>query len=195
MSPKSAAGDTREQILEVTENLLRTRSFNAFSYQDIADRVGIRKASIHYHFPSKEDLGVALVKRLREEGQAWAQGLSARGASPLEKLEAACSINGISLTSKDEEICMYGVLGVEYNTLPPRMQAAVRELQLAQHRWLKSVLREGRKQGLFQADESVTAQAAFISATLQGTMQVARTTQRPEIFASTMRQLRKALVA
>ena len=48
---------TAEQILDLAETLIQTRSYSAFSYQDIADALGIRKASIHYHFPSKTELG------------------------------------------------------------------------------------------------------------------------------------------
>src|SRR5215510_13109700 len=55
--------ETAEQILDLAETLIQTRGYSAFSYQDIALALGIRKASIHYHFPSKAALGVALVDR------------------------------------------------------------------------------------------------------------------------------------
>ena len=55
--------ETSEQILDLAETLIQTRGYSAFSYQDIADALGIRKASIHYHFPSKTDLGVAVIER------------------------------------------------------------------------------------------------------------------------------------
>src|SRR6185295_2042375 len=55
--------ETAEQILDLAETLIQTRGYSAFSYQDIADSLGIRKASIHYHFPSKTDLGIAVVDR------------------------------------------------------------------------------------------------------------------------------------
>src|SRR5215475_10009804 len=55
--------ETAEQILDLAETLIQTRGYSAFSYQDIADALGIRKASIHYHFASKTDLGIAVVNR------------------------------------------------------------------------------------------------------------------------------------
>ena len=61
-APKQRS-ETAEQILDLAETLIQTRGYSAFSYQDIADSLGIRKASIHYHFPSKADLGVAVVDR------------------------------------------------------------------------------------------------------------------------------------
>src|ERR1043166_1832386 len=54
---------TAEQILDLAETLIQTRSYSAFSYQDISDALGLTKASIHYHFPSKAELGVAVIDR------------------------------------------------------------------------------------------------------------------------------------
>ncbi len=54
---------TRTELLTCAENVARRRGFDGFSYADLANEVGIRKASIHYHFPAKADLAVALIKR------------------------------------------------------------------------------------------------------------------------------------
>jgi TetR/AcrR family transcriptional regulator, transcriptional repressor for nem operon len=64
-APKQRS-ETAEQILDLAETLIQTRGYSAFSYQDIADSLGIRKASIHYHFASKAELGVAVVDRYIE---------------------------------------------------------------------------------------------------------------------------------
>ena len=61
-APKQRS-ETAEQILDLAETLIQTRGYSAFSYQDIADALGIRKASIHYHFPSKTELGIAVIDR------------------------------------------------------------------------------------------------------------------------------------
>ena len=57
--------ERKTEILDVAEELLLSRGYCAFSYQDIADRLGIRKASLHHHFATKEDLGVALCETER----------------------------------------------------------------------------------------------------------------------------------
>ena len=64
-APKQRS-ETAEQILDLAETLIQTRGYSAFSYQDISDALGIRKASIHYHFASKTDLGIAVVDRYVE---------------------------------------------------------------------------------------------------------------------------------
>jgi len=53
---------TREKIIELGESLIRTKGYNAFSYQDISSELGIKNAAIHYYFPSKENLGTSIVK-------------------------------------------------------------------------------------------------------------------------------------
>src|ERR1041384_893083 len=65
------ARDTREEILNCAEELWQRRGYNGFSYHHIAVQLGIRNAAIHYHFPSKENLGVALIQRYRERFREW----------------------------------------------------------------------------------------------------------------------------
>ena len=57
---------TRERILDSAQALAQARGFNAFSYADIATELGVKKASIHYHFPSKQNLETQLLERYRE---------------------------------------------------------------------------------------------------------------------------------
>lgn len=45
--------------MDVANKYIQKVGFNAFSYSDLANEIGIKKASIHYHFPSKMDLGIA----------------------------------------------------------------------------------------------------------------------------------------
>src|SRR2546423_11907767 len=57
---------TAERALDVAERLVQTGGFSSFSYADIATELGITKASLHYHFPGKAELGHALVTRYAE---------------------------------------------------------------------------------------------------------------------------------
>lgn len=61
--PVAEAGSTRDEILDVSESLIRSVGFNGFSTRDVADAVGIKAASVHYHFPVKADIGVAVTER------------------------------------------------------------------------------------------------------------------------------------
>ena len=61
-TPKTETG-TRARILDAAEQLVQTRGFNGFSYADVATELGVTKASLHYHFPGKAELGEALIAR------------------------------------------------------------------------------------------------------------------------------------
>src|SRR3954462_3660155 len=78
---------TRDHVLDVAERLAQTRGFNGFSYADIAAEVGITKASLHYHFPTKADLGRALVVRYTAGFQGALAGIGESDETALTKLE------------------------------------------------------------------------------------------------------------
>lgn len=164
--------DTREEILNCAEELLQRRGYNAFSYQHIAVQLGIRNAAIHYHFPAKEDLGVALVQRYRQrfrdwceqmlqEADAWTR-LRAYFKTYVDYLEAQC------------KICPGGVLGSEYEAIPERMQQEARLLMREIFEWLVETLDLGREQGTLHYPGETRHKAVELGAALQGGLQIAR---------------------
>jgi TetR/AcrR family transcriptional regulator, transcriptional repressor for nem operon len=64
--------DTKQRILESAMRLIQSRSYAGFSFQDIADEVGIRKASIYSHFRSKEALAEHVLAEARLESEILA---------------------------------------------------------------------------------------------------------------------------
>ncbi len=85
MSPQK---DTKVEILDLAENLLRDRGFNAFSYANISSVLKIKNAAIHYYFPGKADLGVAVIQRARERFANWARDQKIVSKTPAERHEA-----------------------------------------------------------------------------------------------------------
>lgn len=177
----SDPAETRERILHLAKDILLRRSFHSFSYQDLADGIGIRKASIHYYFPSKEDLGVALIERIGEAMKRFAVELSESHIPPEERLSAYFRVMR-SLLHENDKICVFGVLGAEFNALPPRMQTAYGELLEAQQKWLARVLERGRDRGAFTLAASAEEEALMITSTVQGALQIARASRHPERF-------------
>ena len=78
---------TADKILNVAEKLVQSRGFNAFSYQDVSKAVGIQKASLHYHFATKADLGVALIDRYRGNFLDALKAIETRGESLVKGME------------------------------------------------------------------------------------------------------------
>lgn len=183
--------DTRTQILDTAEALLQDRGFNAFSYNHIAKPLGIKNAAVHYHFPAKADLGVALIERCRTRFQQYTDLLEAGGATPLLKFEAYITLPWRYLRDGGK-VCPLGVLEVEFNSLPEAMQLQVLALDQEMRAWLTSALEEGREQKLFCFEGPAEEQAMLIAAALQGALQLARVAGHTA-FATCVRRLKEDL--
>lgn len=164
--------DTREEILNCAEELLQRRGYNAFSYQHIAVQLGIRNAAIHYHFPAKEDLGVALVQRYRQRFRDWCEQM-AQEANAWERLRAYFKTY-VDYLEAQCKICPGGVLGTEFEAIPERMQQEARLLMREIFEWLIETLETGRQQGSLHYPGETRHKAVEIGAALQGGLQIAR---------------------
>src|SRR5580765_2103628 len=112
------AVDTRPRILDAAQDLIQRLGANAISYQHISDEVGIRKASIHHHFPSKEDLVEALIRRYTEYFGGVVERILASDASATEKPRKYCALFEATLKQGDRDrACPCAMLGAELATL------------------------------------------------------------------------------
>ncbi len=102
----------------MAERLAQTRGYNGFSYADIATEQGVTKASLHYHFPSKADLGHALIGRYRTLFGAALEAIDQRGEGPRARLQRYVGLYNSVLSN--ERMCLCGMLAAEYATLPAR---------------------------------------------------------------------------
>lgn len=168
---------TRELILDTAEELLQRRSYNAFSYQHIAVQLGIRNAAIHYHFPSKSDLGTALIRRYRDRYQATIQRLEGERRNAWALLQGFFDIYQAYLDAGDM-VCPGGVLGAEFSSIPEPMQAETRLMLREIYEWLISVLTRGRDSGQLRFAGTPEGKALEIGCALQGALQIARCTDR-----------------
>ena len=76
-----------EAIVDVVNRMLANKGFDAMTVDEVAAEVGVAKASLYKHFPSKEDLATAAMVRVVQRAQAYLNNLSAK-AAPLEQLKA-----------------------------------------------------------------------------------------------------------
>ncbi len=176
-SRRNGRRDTREAILECAEELLQRRGYGGFAYQHIAVQLGIRNAAIHYHFPAKEDLGIALIRRYRERFAEWASGLPASfdaWACLQAYFGTYRSYLSESNAAEDCRLCPGGALAAEFCELPEPMRLEARLLMRDVQDWLRQVLEEGRRDGVLQFNGDALDKAIGIGAALQGGIQIAR---------------------
>lgn len=164
--------DTATRILDVAERLAQTRGFNGFSYADIAAELGLTKASLHYHFPGKAELGEALIDRYASRFARALAVLGEQGNDPREALAEYVELYAAVL--RGDRMCLCGMLAAEYETLPAPMQAAVIRFFDASEVWLESVLGRGRDEGALMFPGSAREEARLLLGGLEGAMLVAR---------------------
>lgn len=166
-----------EEILDAAETLARSGGYGGFSFRDLAREVGIKSASVHYHFPTKEDLGIALIRRYNER---FIAGLSdPRGeGTPAEKLARYVDAFRASMV-KDRLMCLCGLFGAEISSLPDLVAAETRVFFEQNRDWLVAVLEADPH----YADAAQRERAALtLIAKLEGAMIMARTMSDPGIF-------------
>lgn len=165
----------KEQILSEAENRVRTGGYNNVSFRDLADAVGIKSASVHYHFPTKADLGVALAERYTDSfmlnlGNAKDASNDDPFASYIELFRHALNV--------DKKMCLCGVLGAELDGLPSVVRLATRRFFERNIEWLSDA--HQHKYGSNRTEAS-TAAIKLISL-LEGALLVSRSLDNTSLF-------------
>lgn len=168
--------DTKTRILDSAERLFQTRGYNAISYADIANELGIKKASIHYYFPTKADLGSAVVERY---AAMFERALNA--ARENFSLSARQKIEGYfdayrAFAADPKMVCLCGALAGEFIALPEPVQKRASAFFLAHQVWLEHVLTEGMATGEFRSTIKPDQFAKMIMNGLQGALLIKRAT-------------------
>jgi TetR/AcrR family transcriptional repressor of nem operon len=187
--------DTRRVLLELAERLVRTRGYNGFSYRDLSEQIGIKTASIHYHFPTKGDLGEALIENERKVFASNLARLDAAENDPRRRLERFIQLFQATTIGCQKRMCLGAVLAVEQETLPDGVGEGVRRLFSDNESWLARLLDEGRKtrQFRFKGSADVAAQSLFSS--LEGALLTARAFHDIARFEATSRWILETLIA
>lgn len=172
ISGQPSGTDTSSRILDVAERLVQLRGFNGFSYADVASELKITKASLHYHFPGKADLGRALIERYASRFNEALDVIDQQETDPTAKLEAYARIYANVLSER--RMCLCGMLAAGYDTLPAPMQEAVISFFDVNEAWLTRVLQSGVAEGKLALSGSASEAAQAIVSGLEGAMLVAR---------------------
>ncbi|HWX34071.1 MAG TPA: TetR/AcrR family transcriptional regulator [Steroidobacteraceae bacterium] len=173
---------TSDDILACARSLIVAGGYNGFSYADIADVVGIRKASIHHHFPSKADLVRTLVARYREEAEAGIANLERQVSDPLEQLRFYAGYWEACIADASAPFCVCALLASQLPALPEEVGLEVRAHFRSLSAWLTSVLERGARHGQLQLTTNPRAEAEAFMAAVHGAMLSARAYGDPKIF-------------
>ena len=165
--------NTKRAILDLAEDFLQEKGFNGFSYAHIATELDVKNAAIHYHFPTKEALGDAVIQRYRDRFQLWINNSRVKDLPPKEKLDWFFSIY-TSTRADHGKVCLAGSLETEFNSIPESLRKQTQALTRELLSWLEATLSDGRDAGVFNFSGDPASKAALILSSLQGALQMAR---------------------
>jgi len=180
--------DTRDTIMSVAKAMVQARGYNALSFREIAKEVGIKSASIHYYFPTKGDLGVALAKRYTDDAVGYFDSLLVEPLDLETRFQRYVAVFRAALLN-DNRMCLYGIMAAEYGDLPPEVAIEVDRFTQANVDWLLRLLAE-RNQGA--TEETARQGALAIFAAIEGAQLVARGRGDIAVFDQTIDAYRRA---
>lgn len=162
--------DTRQQILELAENLIRSKGYNSFSYHEIAVGLGIKNAAIHYHFPTKEVLGLEVIRNNIQQFKDFEERV--KELTPEEQLDEFIQIYDTNCDTG--RVCLVGAISVEYFGLPENMTLVMQGLTQLTHSWLTRLMKAGQSAGAFHFRTAPAQKALMIITNLAAGIQLAR---------------------
>lgn len=163
---------TREKIIELGEELILTKGYNGFSYQDISNVLGIKNAAIHYYFPNKENLGTSILKTNVQRFDEMVENMESRNFDEWNQLESFMKI--YLKSNRENKICIIGSLGTDINTLSLPIQQELTKMVDHIVGWIERILENGLAKGLFQFKTPARDQALRILGLLISALQLAR---------------------
>jgi len=167
---------TKENLIKLANDLILEKGFNAFSFYDLAKTMEIKTASIHYHFPTKTDLGIAVIRQQSESFIALQAANEKK--DPLTKLEAFFSI--YSRHKSKGAVCLVGSLCTDLYAVDPALGAALTPVVESILEWVTDILKEGKKKGVFHFSATPRTKALLIITNLLGILQVSRITGKTD---------------
>jgi len=179
--------DTRSELLVQAEVLVRGRGYSGFSYADPAEAVGIRKASIHPHFRTKEDLAIALVAAYDARYDDALAGILEQTSDGAARIEA---YGRLYLSGVEQGLgCLCAALAVELVTLPEALRRDIARFFDKHIAWLERILADGVSDGSIRASVEPADSARMVVATLEGALLLERLLAGAEGFSSSLRAL------
>jgi len=183
----SGTTNAREAILAAARRTAQVHGYSGLNFRDLAAEVGIKGASIYYHFPSKADLGAAVARRYWEDTAAVLDAMLVDTPEPLQCLRRYPEIFRLSLESENR-LCLASFMAAEYEDLPDAVKTEVQAFADVNVAWLSKVLVAA---GVVAAKES-TPRARAIFAAVAGAQLMARSRADLSLYDATIDSYRAA---
>ena len=133
------SANAREDILAAAKLVAQAHGYAGLNFRELAQQVGIKAASIYYHFPSKADLAAAVAKRYWEDSEAYLESLLQNSTKPIDALRRYPETFRWALEN-DNRICLCTFMSAQFDDLPEEVRIEVQIFADVNIAWLKKVL-------------------------------------------------------
>lgn len=185
--------DTKTQLLDSAERAARERGYDGFSYADIAEEVGIRKASIHYHYPAKSDLGLAIIQRYREGLREQLDGITAGGRNAGAKLHAYLKFYRAAMT-EGNTVCLCVAFAISRDNLADPILVELDQFHDDSIKWLSAIYVEAIDDRSVVGVGNPEQEAASTLALVEGAQLIARSSKNMKRFDAAVKQLKARII-
>lgn len=153
---------------------MQEHSFDGFSFRELAEAVGIRKASIYHHFDSKESIAVEMLNQSAEHVTIWANAHA--HLPPVARLEAYCFDLYAERLGAGSKLCPAGAFTSSWSHLSEATRTAARRLMDVHLSFLSSAFEDGLADRSLQLPRTMTTREAgqWFAGTVQGALTVSR---------------------
>jgi AcrR family transcriptional regulator len=189
---------TREILLQAAFDEIHRYGFQAASVDAILARTGVTKGALYYHFPTKTQLGYAVIEEvirqriLERWGHALGEGedplahlieklrYEAKHRWPLEALQVGCPVNNLA------------------NEMSPIDEGFRQRIEQVFQDWrgiIARMIEQGQRSGHVRTDIDAAQVATFFVAAIEGTISMAKNAQDPKLLQDNFTMLRTYLAA
>ncbi len=170
---------TKQRIITIATMLLKQKGIHGWSYDDIATKIGIKKASIHYYFPTKEDLIQEVLTLYIKELMNRLLLIKQTSASVTQKLKAFMECYRENYVSENE-LCLCTILAAELQCVSPAIEELLKNFFTQATKFVKDILEEGAISKEFKANSDSDLMACVIINFLQGMLLTGKLLEKEE---------------
>lgn len=185
---------TQQKILKTAESLIQKRGYNGFSYKDLAEIVGIKTSSIHYHYATKEKLACAVIIWQLENLTLILNEIKSDNALTAKSKVLKFFDTIISSTYADDmKMCLGGMFASDSLLLPESVLLEARAFFDYLSKWIKDVLTEGKKEGEIKEIGSADEYSKYLLSQIEGALLLSRLYQDKHHLSIARKMIKQAI--
>ena len=163
---------TAAKIADIAEHFIQSRGYNGFSFRDIQDALGIKTASIHYHFKTKQDLAKAVFERYLARYKLVLEKIEQDQEGAEARLDALANL--FISTRDDEKLCLCGMYASDYRSLDSELSFTLNRFVEINEAWIEKVVQLGVDSGELNSQSSPKDVAKMYFSSLEGSTLLAQ---------------------